>query len=66
MRRDTWERGGGCFRVREEWIESQRLRASFDMRRGWVRKDSSDDTSTFTDDDNSKLELEVLKELGYV
>lgn len=53
-------------RVRGKWIERQRLRASSDVRRGWTREKGAEDALTFTKEDNSKLELEVLKELGHI
>lgn len=53
-------------RVRAKWIERQRLTLSPDVRRGWVREEGADNAPTLTREDTSNLELEVLKELGYI
>ncbi|KAI1777021.1 hypothetical protein F4818DRAFT_408857, partial [Hypoxylon cercidicola] len=53
-------------RVRAKWIKRERLRMSPDARHGWVREDGAGDIPAFTKEDNSILEQEVLRELGYI
>ncbi|XDG03855.1 hypothetical protein ABKA04_003470 [Annulohypoxylon sp. FPYF3050] len=52
--------------IRAKWIKRERLRISSDSRHGWVREDGVGDLPAFTKEDNSILEEEVLKELGYI
>ncbi|KAK4163105.1 hypothetical protein QBC43DRAFT_379592 [Cladorrhinum sp. PSN259] len=49
-----------------KWRERERLRMSMDYTRGWIREDGATDVPVFTKQDNENLELEVLKELGYI
>ncbi|KAK3290783.1 uncharacterized protein B0H64DRAFT_368251 [Chaetomium fimeti] len=53
-------------RVAAKWIKRERLRMSPDVRHGWVREDGAGHVPVFTKEDNDSLELEVLRELGYI
>ncbi|KAH6847419.1 hypothetical protein B0I37DRAFT_430962 [Chaetomium sp. MPI-CAGE-AT-0009] len=53
-------------RVAAKWIKRERLRMSPDVKYGWVREDGAGQLPAFTKEDNDNLELEVLKELGYI
>ncbi|KDN70503.1 hypothetical protein CSUB01_07948 [Colletotrichum sublineola] len=52
-------------RFQQMWIERLELQRSSHIRQGWVRKDGAETPVIFTKEDQEKLELEVLKELGY-
>jgi hypothetical protein len=52
--------------VRAKWIKHERLTMSSDVRQGWVREDGAGQLPDSTKKANNKLELEVLKELGYI
>jgi hypothetical protein len=52
--------------VRARWIKRERLKISSDVRQGWVREDGAGQLPAFTKEDNDNLELEVLKELGWI
>lgn len=53
-------------RIRVKWIKRERLTMSSDPRQGWVREEGAGHVPVFTKEDNDNLELEVLKELGYI
>lgn len=53
-------------RVQAKWVQREQVEESSDLRRGWVRKAGAKAPRGFTKDDQANLELEVLKELGYV
>ncbi|KAK4226711.1 hypothetical protein QBC38DRAFT_528173 [Podospora fimiseda] len=56
-------------RVQGKWRERERLRISKDYTHGWIREDGHDgatDVPVFKKQDDENLELEVLKELGYI
>ena len=49
-----------------KWMERERVKMSADVRRGWVREVDAEGIRPFTKEDDANLELEVLKELGYI
>ncbi|KAM0392290.1 hypothetical protein ACHAPZ_011036 [Fusarium culmorum] len=53
-------------RFHARWLEREKVELSSDVRDGWVRKADAGDVGVFTKQDNDDLEMEVLKELGYV
>jgi hypothetical protein len=53
-------------RFQGKWIEQERVKMSVDVRRGWVREVDAESIRLFTKEDDANLELEVLKELGYM
>ncbi|QPC69305.1 hypothetical protein HYE68_000057 [Fusarium pseudograminearum] len=58
------ENVGRCFQPR--WLDREKVERSSDVRDGWVRKVDAGDVRAFTKKDNDDLEIEILKELGYV
>lgn len=52
--------------VRAKWIKRERLAMSSDVRLGWVREDGAVQPPASTKQANYKLELEVLREMGYI
>ncbi|KAM0492208.1 hypothetical protein ACHAP8_010071 [Fusarium lateritium] len=55
---------GRLFQAR--WLERQKVELSSDVRLGWVREASAGNFRIFTKQDNEDLEMEILKELGYI
>lgn len=53
-------------RFKTKWIERERVKMSPVVRHGWVREDGVEGIRSFTKQDHAELELEVLKELGYI
>ncbi|KAL8303403.1 hypothetical protein RB600_007041 [Gaeumannomyces tritici] len=53
-------------RVQAKWVERQNVERSSELRQGWVLKAGTKVPGPFTKDDQANLEIEVLKELGYV
>ncbi|KAF5230111.1 hypothetical protein FAUST_9971 [Fusarium austroamericanum] len=53
-------------RFQPRWLEREKVEFSSDVRDGWVRKANAGDVRIFTKQDNDYLEMEILKELGYV
>jgi uncharacterized protein YbcC (UPF0753/DUF2309 family) len=53
-------------RVQAKWVQREQVEESSDLRRGWVRRADAKAPKGFTKDDQANLELEVLRELGYV
>ncbi|UZP36830.1 hypothetical protein NXS19_004646 [Fusarium pseudograminearum] len=53
-------------RFQPRWLEREKVELSSDVRVGWVRKANAGDVDVFTKQDNDDLEMEILKELGYV
>lgn len=53
-------------RFQPRWLEREKVEFSSDVRDGWVRKANAGDVRVFTKQDNDYLEMEILKELGYV
>ncbi|KAF4452087.1 Protein kinase-like domain [Fusarium austroafricanum] len=55
---------GHNFQLR--WLEREKVEFSSDMPRGWVRKPGAGPIPVFTKQDQDDLEMEILKEFGYV
>jgi hypothetical protein len=53
-------------RVQAKWVERENVELSSDLRQGWVLKDGAEVPGPFTKDDQANLEMDVLRELGYV
>ncbi|KAK3324799.1 hypothetical protein B0T19DRAFT_429466 [Cercophora scortea] len=53
-------------RFQAKWVGREDVEKSLDLRRGWVRKAGAKPPGRFTKADQANLELEVLKELGYL
>ncbi|KAH8753034.1 hypothetical protein F5883DRAFT_470909, partial [Diaporthe sp. PMI_573] len=53
-------------RVQAKWVERENVELSSDHRQGWVLKAGAEVPGPFTKDDQANLEMEVLRELGYV
>ena len=53
-------------RFQAKWIKREQIKMSVDVRCGWVRKVDADGTGLFTKEDDANLEMEVLKDLGYI
>ncbi|KAJ4122973.1 hypothetical protein NW768_009964 [Fusarium equiseti] len=53
-------------RFQTRWLEREKIELSSDVQAGWVRKAEAGDVGVFTKQDNDDLEMEILKELGYV
>ncbi|KAK3996573.1 hypothetical protein QBC44DRAFT_231638 [Cladorrhinum sp. PSN332] len=51
-------------RFEKKWRERERVRLSPVHAQGWIRRDDAGHVPVFTKEDNEKLEVEVLKELG--
>jgi hypothetical protein len=55
---------GVCFQAK--WVKREKIEMSIETRRGWVRREGIKTIPPFTKGEQVQLELEVLKELGYV
>ncbi|KAL3599926.1 hypothetical protein FPOAC2_04154 [Fusarium poae] len=53
-------------RFQARWLGREKVELSSDVRLGWVRKVDAGDVGVYTKQDNNDLEMEILKELGYV
>ncbi|KAK2682065.1 Aminoglycoside phosphotransferase [Fusarium oxysporum f. sp. vasinfectum] len=53
-----------CFQAR--WLEREMVELSSDVQVGWVPRAGAGDVGVFTKQENEDLEMEILKELGYV
>ncbi|KAH6630962.1 hypothetical protein B0J18DRAFT_422727 [Chaetomium sp. MPI-SDFR-AT-0129] len=58
--------GNVGMQLQTKWIAREQVSKASDIRRGWMRKEGCKAPQTFTKEDKDKLELEVLKELGYI
>jgi uncharacterized protein YbcC (UPF0753/DUF2309 family) len=52
--------------VQIRWLQREQVEESSDLRQGWVRKAGANPPKGFSKDDQTKLEQEVLKELGLI
>ncbi len=50
-------------RVQAKWVKREDVERSSDLRQGWVRKAGAQVPGMFTKDDQTNLEIEVLREL---
>ncbi|KAF5590089.1 uncharacterized protein FSUBG_10927 [Fusarium subglutinans] len=53
-------------RFQARWLEREKVELSPDVQVGWVRKAGVEDVGVFTKQENEDIEMEILKELGYV